>query len=151
MPSFGLASPAFDDGDPIPQEYGYTERNVNPPLEVDGVPTDAASLAIVMDDPDALEPAGKIWDHWVLWNVPVDIGTIPEGYDPKAATEGRNDFGEPGYGGPNPPDGRHTYRFVAYALDTTFDLPTDATKADLETAIDGHVLAEARLAGTYSP
>jgi len=151
MPSFTLTSPAFDDGAPIPEKDGYTEDNVNPPLSVTGVPEDAASLAIVMDDPDALEPAGKIWDHWLVWNVPADTGTIPEDYAAATATEGRNDFGETGYGGPNPPDGRHTYRFVAYALDTTLSLPPDATKEDLESAIEGHVLAEATLEGTYAP
>ncbi|CCQ33689.1 PEBP family protein [Halorhabdus tiamatea SARL4B] len=153
MVAFTLTSPAFDDGAPIPREYGYTERNVNPPLSVAGVPEDAASLAVVMDDPDALEPAGKIWDHWLVWNVPADVGTIPEGYDATEteATEGRNDFGEPGYGGPNPPDGRHTYRFVAYALDTTLSLGPGTTKDDFEAATEGHVLDEATLEGTYAP
>lgn len=151
MVAFRLTSSAFDDGAPIPREYGYTERNVNPPLSLADVPEDAASLAVVMDDPDALEPAGKIWDHWLVWNVPADIGTIPEDYDAAGATEGRNDFGEPDYGGPNPPDGRHTYRFVAYALDTTLSLGPGATKDDLEAAIEGHVLAEATLVGTYAP
>ncbi|MFB6128601.1 MAG: YbhB/YbcL family Raf kinase inhibitor-like protein [Halorhabdus sp.] len=151
MAPLELTSPAFDDGEPIPREYGYTERNVNPPLVVEGVPEDAASIAIVMDDPDALEPAGKIWDHWVVWNVPPGMGTIPEDDDAATATEGRNDFGETGYGGPNPPDGRHTYRFVAYALDTTLSLGPGATKDDLETAVEGHVLAEATLEGTYAP
>ncbi|WP_136687712.1 YbhB/YbcL family Raf kinase inhibitor-like protein [Halorhabdus amylolytica] len=150
MSSFTIRSPAFDDGAPIPEEYGYTERNVNPPLSLAGVPDDTESLAVVMDDPDALEPAGKIWDHWVVWNVPPDVTTIPEEYD-VADGEGRNDFGERGYGGPNPPDGRHTYRFVAYALDTTLSLQPGATKDDLESAIEGHVLAEDMLEGTYVP
>lgn len=151
MAPFTLSSPAFDDGAPIPEEYGYTERNVNPPLSVAGVPEGTESLAIVMDDPDALDPAGKIWDHWALWNVPPGVESIPEDYDATAASEGRNDFGEVGYGGPNPPDRVHTYRFVLYALDRDLDLTAGATKAALEEAVAGHVLAEAELTGTYAP
>ncbi|MFB6172223.1 MAG: YbhB/YbcL family Raf kinase inhibitor-like protein [Haloarculaceae archaeon] len=148
-----LRSPAFDDGDPIPEEYGYTERNVNPPLTVEDVPDGAESLALVMDDPDAMEPAGKIWDHWVVWNVPADTTDVPEGWDPGpvGAVEGQNDFGESGYGGPNPPDREHTYRFVAYALDATLDLSPGASKADFEDAATGHLVADATLEGTYAP
>jgi Raf kinase inhibitor-like YbhB/YbcL family protein len=146
-----LSSPAFRDGDPIPEQYGYTEANVNPPLELSDVPEGAQALALVVDDPDAVEPAGKIWDHWVVWNVDPDIGEIPEGWDVTGAVEGRNDYGENAYGGPNPPDRRHTYRFRAYALDSELSLATGATKAELEDAMDGHVLAEATLEGTYAP
>jgi hypothetical protein len=153
MPELRLSSPAFEDGAPIPEEYGYTERNVNPPLEVAGVPDGAESLALVMDDPDAMEPAGKVWDHWVVWNVPPGTSEIPEGWDPAAdgATEGENSWGETGWGGPNPPDREHTYRFVVYALDTTLDLPPSATKADLQDAATGHLLEDATLEGTYAP
>ncbi|MFB6161666.1 MAG: YbhB/YbcL family Raf kinase inhibitor-like protein [Haloferacaceae archaeon] len=148
-----LTSPAFDDGGPIPREYGYTERDVNPPLGVAGVPDDAASLALVMDDPDAVEPAGKVWDHWVVWNVPPDATEIPAGWSPASvgASEGQNDYGEPGYGGPNPPDGEHTYRFELYALDADLDLPASADADDLRAAAEGHVLDEALLRGTYAP
>ncbi|MFW5949870.1 MAG: YbhB/YbcL family Raf kinase inhibitor-like protein, partial [archaeon] len=148
MATFRLSSPVFDDGGPIPEEYGYQQRNVNPPLELSGIPDGAVSVAIVMDDPDAVEPAGKIWDHWVVWNVPPTVETIPEGWASDSLTEGRNDFGERGYGGPNPPDGRHTYQFSAYALDTMLDLPPGSSKHNLEAAIEGHVLAEATLEGT---
>jgi hypothetical protein len=148
-----LSSTAFGEGESIPRRYGYREENVNPPLELRDVPDDAASLAVVVDDPDAVEPAGKVWDHWVVWNVPPETTEIPEDWDPSAdgATEGTNGYGETGYGGPNPPDREHTYRFVAYALDTRLDLPVDATKSDLESATEGHVLDEAELAGTYAP
>ena len=146
-----LSSPAFDDGAPIPREYGYTEANVNPPLEITDVPTDATSLALVMDDPDAREPAGKIWDHWVVWNVDPDVDSIPRDWDAGAAVEGSNDFGERGYGGPNPPDREHTYRFVCYALPEDLDLAPGASKADLDAAIEGQILDEARLTGTYAP
>lgn len=152
MGDLTLSTPAFDDGDPIPEKYGYEVDNVNPPLVVSGVPDDAASLALVVDDPDAMEPAGKIWDHWVVWNIPPGV-EIPEGWDPTTdgATEGRNDFDETGYGGPAPPDREHTYRFKLYALDTTLDLPTSAGKDALEDAMEGHILDEAQLEGTYAP
>lgn len=152
MGDLTLSTPAFDDGDPIPEKYGYEVDNVNPPLAVSGVPDDAASLALVMDDPDAMEPAGKVWDHWVVWNIPTDV-EIPEGWDPTidGATEGSNDFDETGYGGPAPPDREHTYRFKLYALDTTLDLSGSAGKDTLEDAMEGHILDEALLEGTYAP
>ena len=146
-----LTSPAFADGAPIPRSHGYEADNVNPPLAIEGVPADTESLALVMDDPDAVEPAGKVWDHWVVWNVDPGIGEIPEGWSVAGAVEGQNDYGEPGYGGPNPPDREHTYRFRLYALDTELDLSAGATKDDLLAAIEGHVLAEAQLDGTYAP
>ncbi|MFB6082724.1 MAG: YbhB/YbcL family Raf kinase inhibitor-like protein [Halorientalis sp.] len=151
MSDLRLESPAFDDGDRIPEQYGYTESNVNPPLRVEGVPDGAASLALIVDDPDAMEPAGKIWDHWLVWNVDPDIGEIPEGWAADDATEGQNDFGEHGYGGPNPPDREHTYRFRLYALDGTLDLSPSADKEDLEDAMTGQVLASTRLEGTFTP
>jgi len=148
-----LTSPAFDDGEPIPREYGYTERNVSPPLAVAGVPEAAVSLALLVDDPDAVAPAGKVWDHWVVWNVDPATTAIPEGWDPAAsgAVEGRNDYGGRGYGGPNPPDREHTYRFELYALGTTLDLPRDSTADDVRTAAEGSVLERATLTGTYAP
>lgn len=148
-----LSSPAFRDGDPIPVEYGYTERNVNPPLELSDVPEAAESLAIVVDDPDAVEPAGKVWIHWLVWNVNPTRKRIPEDWstDTAAATEGENDYGETGYGGPNPPDREHTYRFRMFALDDTLDVPEGASLDQLERAMEGHVVAEATYEGTYAP
>lgn len=151
MRTLQLSSPTFADGAPIPDQYGYTERDVNPPLEIDGVPAETESLALVLDDPDAVEPAGKIWDHWVVWNIDPQKTSIPEGWDAPGAVEGRNDYGGFGYGGPNPPDREHTYRFTVYALDTKLELEAAATKADLEEVIDDHMLAEATLEGTYTP
>lgn len=152
MEDLTLSSPAFDDSEPIPEKHGYEADNVSPPLSVSGVPDDAESLALVVDDPDAMEPAGKIWDHWVVWNIPTDV-EIPEGWNPSAdgATEGKNDFDETGYGGPAPPDREHTYRFKLYALDTMLDLPASAGKDALEDAMEGHVRDEALLKGTYAP
>jgi hypothetical protein len=153
MAALALTSPAFEDGGPIPREYGYTERNVNPPLSVRGAPDEAQSLALLVDDPDAREPAGKVWDHWVVWNLPADIETIPEGFDPATvgASEGQNDFGEHGYGGPNPPDREHSYRFRLYATDRRLDLGANATKADVENELAGRVLGSVTLEGTYAP
>ena len=151
--ALALTSPVFDEGGPIPEEYGYTERNVNPPLELDGVPDGAASLALVVDDPDAVEPAGKVWDHWVVWNVDPGTTAIPEDWDPEAAgaTEGENDYGERGYGGPNPPDREHAYRFELYAIDAELDLLPDAGADDVRTAAEGSILETATLTGTYEP
>ncbi|MFB6185210.1 MAG: YbhB/YbcL family Raf kinase inhibitor-like protein [Haloarculaceae archaeon] len=152
MSDLSLSSPAFEDGGPIPEEYGYRERNVNPPLAIDGVPDTARSLVLIVDDPDAREPAGKIWDHWVVWNVAPDVGEIPENWSPPSEVgQGRNDYGESGYGGPNPPDREHTYRFLLYALDTTLSLDANATKDDVYDAAEGHVVAKANLEGTYAP
>jgi len=151
MAPLQLVSPAFEDGEPIPREYGYTERNVNPPLEIGGVPDDADSLALVVDDPDAVEPAGKVWDHWTVWNIDSATETIPEGWDASEAVEGENDYGDHGYGGPNPPDREHRYRFRCYALDDPVGLDAGSTKDDLLNAIEGRVVDEAQLDGTYAP
>lgn len=151
MTALAITSPAFDDGEPIPERYGYTNANVNPPLSIDGVPPDAVSLALIVDDPDAKEPAGKIWNHWLVWDVDPDRTEIPEDWSPDSAVEGQNDFGEQGYGGPNPPDREHTYRFRLYALDTTLGLPANTTKDDLVDAMTGHVVDKARIDGTFAP
>ncbi|MFC7077969.1 YbhB/YbcL family Raf kinase inhibitor-like protein [Haloarcula halophila] len=151
MADLSLTSPAFEDGERIPREHGYTEANTNPPLDIDGVPGDALSLALVVDDPDAEEPAGKVWDHWVVWNVAPDTEHIPEGWSAEDVSEGQNDYGETGWGGPNPPEREHTYRFLLYALDTKLGLSPNATKDDLYDAAGGHVLDKAKLHGTYAP
>ncbi|EMA30355.1 YbhB/YbcL family Raf kinase inhibitor-like protein [Haloarcula japonica] len=149
MADLQLRSSAFDDGERIPEEHGYSAANTNPPLEVENVPSDAESLLLIVDDPDAEEPAGKVWDHWLIWNIPPDTGRIPEGWVPDEATEGQNDFGEVGWGGPSPPDREHTYRFLLYALDTTLDLSQAADKDDVYDAASSHVVEKAQLNGTY--
>ncbi len=149
MGDITLTSPAFDDGERIPEKYGYEAENVNPPLEIAKVPDGAESLALIVDDPDAVEPAGKVWDHWVVWNIPSKMTTIPEDWDPTDATEGTNDYGTVGYGGPNPPDREHRYRFKLFALDATLDLPTETDAEALESAMDSHVLEQTQLDGTY--
>ncbi|WP_101295353.1 YbhB/YbcL family Raf kinase inhibitor-like protein [Halegenticoccus soli] len=146
-----LTSPAFGDGEPIPRRHGYREENVNPPLRIEDVPDGAASLVLLVDDPDAREPAGKVWTHWAVWNVDPDTEEITEDWTADEAAEGRNDYDERGYGGPNPPDREHAYRFRLYALDTRLPLDPGSTKAEVQEAMDGHVLAEATLTGTYAP
>ena len=146
-----LSSLEFENGEMIPEKYGYTEENVNPPLKIEDVPGKAESLILIMDDPDAMEPAGKVWDHWVVWNMDPGIREIPEGWDMKEAKAGKTDYGETKYGGPNPPDGVHTYQFRVYALDVKLDYSGTPTKADLEKKMESHVLDRAKLEGNYAP
>lgn len=143
-----VTSPAFEDGAPIPEKYGKAFANVNPPLRFEGVPDDAASLAIIVDDPDA---PGGTFDHWLVWNVPPDTTGIPEDWDPPSGVvEGTNDFGNVGYDGPRPPE-EHTYRFEGYALEGTLSVEAGAEKAALESAMDGRILARGVLTGTFAP
>lgn len=143
-----LTSPAFENGGPIPSRYTCEGENVSPPLAWSGAPRDARAMALVVDDPDA--PA-KVWVHWVLYNLPPDAGMLPEGTRGLEATarEGRNDFGDLGYGGPCPPRGTHRYRFRLFALDGHLEVGEGCTKGELLKAMEGHVLAEAELTGTY--
>ncbi|MEF8788378.1 MAG: YbhB/YbcL family Raf kinase inhibitor-like protein, partial [Planctomycetota bacterium] len=133
-----LISPAFRDGAEIPTRYTCDGDDVSPPLEISGVPDEAASLALVVDDPDA---PGRTFVHWVAWNIPPDTSELPEGKLP-AGREGTNSFGETGYGGPCPPegDGPHTYRFKLHALDAKLDLEAGAGADALYDAMDGHIL-----------
>ena len=151
MGNFKLTSSAFEDGGEIPRECGYKNGNEKPPLTINGIPEGTKSLALIMDDPDAMEPAGKVWVHWVLWNITpkmVDRTSDEFGFP---TCLGMTDFGEVGYGGPAPPDKRHTYVFKLYALDSELDLPDKSTKADVEKAMEGHIIEQATLEGTYAP
>ncbi|MFO8109517.1 MAG: YbhB/YbcL family Raf kinase inhibitor-like protein [Thermoplasmata archaeon] len=151
MSALKLESPAFENGKKIPRKYGYKKKNINPPLNIKGVSDGTKSLALIMDDPDAMAPAGKVWDHWVIWNISPNTKKIKEGSVPKEAVEGKSDYGEIGYGGPAPPDKEHTYVFKLYALDNTLPLKKGATKDKLKKAMKGHVLAKSVLKGTYAP
>ena len=146
MGNLKLTSSSFSDGGEIPREYGYKNGNKVPPLIVSGIPEGTKSLALIMDDPDAMEPAGKVWVHWVAWNIEPTTTELEN-----LTTEGMTDFGEVGYGGPAPPDKRHTYVFKLYALDSELDLPDKSTKADVEKAMEGHIVDQATLTGTYAP
>lgn len=151
MPKLKLTSPAFNDGERIPEKYGYTEENVNPPLKIKDVPNGTQSLLLIMDDPDAKEPAGKVWDHWIVYNIEPNTSFIYEDSVPPGSKEGKNDYGRNQYGGPNPPDKEHTYMFKLYALDTTLNLKSGASKKEVQDAIEGHILEETLLTGTYAP
>jgi len=115
MGNLKLTSSAFEDGGEIPREYGYKNGNKVPPLTVSGIPEGTKSLALIMDDPDAMEPAGKVWVHWVVWNILNADGPLST---KRICKLGTTDFGKVGYGGPAPPDKRHTYVFKLYALDS---------------------------------
>ena len=151
MGNLVLESPAFSNGGEIPRNYGYKNGNVSPPLKIDGISSGTQSLALIMDDPDAQAAVGKIWVHWVIWNINPNTTAIAEGSIPSEIISGKNDFGESGYGGPAPPDKRHTYLFKLYSLDTKLDLPKDATKFQVEEAMKGHILDQTKLEGTYAP
>jgi Raf kinase inhibitor-like YbhB/YbcL family protein len=147
-----LNSPAFTDQGEIPAKYTCEGSNVSPPLSWSGVPAGTKTLALVVDDPDAPDPkAPKVtWVHWVLFNVPAEVTSLAEnGTIPSGAKQGVNDFKKSNYGGPCPPIGRHRYFFKLYALDSALDAGSISTKADLEKAMKGHVLATAQRMGTY--
>lgn len=146
-----LSSSAFTENESIPEQYGHARDNVNPPLTIAGIPGEAASLALVMDDPDAVEPAGKVWLHWLVWNIDPEREKIPEGWEAADAVVGENDFGNHRYDGPDPPDDVHTYRFKLYAIDTTLDLAASASKPEVGEAMTDSVLAQTQLTGTFEP
>ncbi len=147
-----LTSTAFKEGEAIPRGYTCDGANVSPPLEWTGMPRNAKTIAIIADDPDA--PAGT-WTHWVLYNLAAEgLGLIEN--TPQTDTlkgggvQGKNDFGKIGYGGPCPPSGTHRYFFKFYALDSELPLSPGATKAEVEKAMQGHIVGQAQLMGTYS-
>src|SRR5450432_1150304 len=142
-----LTSRAFSPGGKIPKKYACDGSNVNPPLHIENVPKTARSLALIVDDPDA---PGRTWTHWLLWNINAKATEIWEDNVPQNAVEGTSDFGNAKYGGPCPPSGAHRYYFTAYALDTVLSLPSSATRAAVEKAIAGHVIAKGSLMGIYS-
>lgn len=148
-----LHSEAFDDGERIPDRHTCEGDDVSPPLAWEGVPEEAESVALVVDDPDA---PGTVWVHWVVYGLGPQRDALPEGVAPDEelgdGLQGVNDFGDSGWGGPCPPpgDGEHRYRFHLYALDVEPALGPGATKEDVLEAAEGHVLADALLTGTYS-
>lgn len=147
-----LESTAFTENGMIPFLYTCDGQDISPPLSWDAPPTGTQSLALIVDDPDA---PGQIFVHWVLYDVPPEIQQLPQAFAsqdtlPDATTQGKNDFGKLGYGGPCPPSGIHRYFFKLYALDRELGLKSGATKAQLEAAMSGHILAAAELIGRYA-
>lgn len=153
--TLSLSSSAFDPHDTIPNTYTCDGKDVSPPLDWAGVPERAQSLVLVVDDPDAPDPAApkRTFVHWLLYNLPPDAAGLPQGAAarglPSGTRQGINDWRRAGYGGPCPPIGRHRYFFKLYALDTKLPDLGRANKARIERAMQGHVLAHAELVGTY--
>ncbi|MHA3772578.1 YbhB/YbcL family Raf kinase inhibitor-like protein [Verrucomicrobiota bacterium sgz303538] len=141
-----ITSPAFANGDNIPEKYTGDGENINPPLHVEDVPQGTKSFALIAEDPDA--PRG-IFKHWAVWNIPPDTKDLSEGASLQEAMELENDFGDTGYGGPCPPSGTHRYYFRIFALDSD-NLPAPRKAKDALKAMTGHVLAEASLMGRYA-
>ncbi len=145
-----LTSPAFEQGVAIPRQYTCQGEDISPALAWTGAPSGTQSFALIMDDPDAPR---ETWVHWVVFNLPAEQTGLPAAVVPDAdlggGIQGRNSWRANGYGGPCPPSGTHRYFFTLYALDTVLSLDESATKADVLAAMQGHILAEAQLMGTY--
>jgi Raf kinase inhibitor-like YbhB/YbcL family protein len=154
--ALAFTSTAFEPGGAIPAAYTCQGKDLSVPLAWSGLPAGTRSLALIVDDPDAPDPAAPkmTWVHWVLYNIPPTATGLPEAVEPRAlpasTLEGRNDWGRTGYGGPCPPVGRHRYFFKLYALDVTLPDLGQPDKARLEQAMRGHVLAQQQLVGTYA-
>jgi Raf kinase inhibitor-like YbhB/YbcL family protein len=151
MEKLDIRSSAFGEGERIPSDFTCDGADMSPPIEWFGAPARTQSLAMIVDDPDA--PAGD-WVHWGVYDLPPSLTQLPMGIPvgeqvPGVRLQGRSDFGSLGYGGPCPPSGVHRYFFTVYALDVKLPLKPGATKKELLEAMQGHVLAEGRLTGTY--
>ena len=146
MSEFSISSPDFEEGGEIPKKCGYKIENEPPEIELHNPPSGTVATAIIMDDPDAMAAVGKVWVHWLVWCFNNALS-----WETDVGLYGKNDFGEIGWGGPAPPDKRHTYVFKAYALDIELGFDDGYSKQELEDAMKGHILAEAKLTGTFAP
>lgn len=142
-----ITSTAFGQQQTIPVKYTCDGEGINPPLEFKDVPQSAQTLALIVDDPDA---AVGTWVHWLLWNISPSINQIAENQIPGAALVGKASSGQNNYGGPCPPSGEHRYFFKLYALDSKLSIPSYSESADLQKAMQGHIIGQAQLMGTYS-
>jgi Raf kinase inhibitor-like YbhB/YbcL family protein len=161
MSNFSITSSDFNEGEEIPKKFGYKFENTHPTIEFDNIPQNTKSLSLIMDDPDAMAAVGRVWVHWLLSNLSPQTVAILTGETPMKTLEegeeddqidylkGKTDFDEIGYGGPAPPNGRHTYIFKGYALDTILDLKEGYSKQELEDSMKGHIIAESKLTGTF--
>lgn len=138
-----ITSTAFSSGSMIPEKYTCEGKNISPPLDIKGIPLNAISLVIIMEDPDA---PGGTWVHWLVWNIPV-THHIKE--NEVHGTEGLNDFGKHNYGGPCPPSGTHRYFIKVYALDCQLNLPDTTNRSQLEEEMSGNIIAYGELMGIY--
>jgi Raf kinase inhibitor-like YbhB/YbcL family protein len=141
-----ITSPAFQEGGNIPSKFTCDGSDTSPPLQITGVPSEAKSLVLIADDPDA---PGGLFTHWLVWNIPPQMNSIAEGSVSKGV-QGTNDFGKSGYGGPCPPSGTHRYSFKILALDRELDLRSGAKRSELDAATKGHIIAQGELMGRYS-
>ena len=145
--SISVTAPAFRAGGDIPAKFTCNGANVNPELKISGVPNEATSLVLIVDDPDA--PHG-LFTHWIVWNIDLKMTDVAENSAPAGGIQGTNDFGKRNYGGPCPPSGTHRYFFKIFALDTKLELKPSARRAELDAAMKGHVLAQGELMARYS-
>jgi Raf kinase inhibitor-like YbhB/YbcL family protein len=148
--TLSITSDAFNDGGTIPSKYTCDGQDISPVVSWQGIPDGTESIALIMDDPDAL---GRTFVHWVIFNIPGNATGLPEGVPSDlgdSSLQGKTDFGKIGYGGPCPPSGKpHRYFFKVYALDTELDLKSGVTKSQLEAAMKGHILAQGEMIGNY--
>ncbi len=150
-----LTSPSFEHQGPIPGKFTCDGENISPELQWSGLPQGTRSLALIVDDPDAPDPANPkmTWVHWVLYNIDPTANRLPEGVKeselPKGTLQGFNDWKKTGYGGPCPPIGEHRYFHKLYALDTVLADLNRPTKASLEKAMEGHILSKTELIAIY--
>jgi Raf kinase inhibitor-like YbhB/YbcL family protein len=141
-----IRSPAFHEGGDIPAKFTCDGGDTSPPLQITGIPSDAKSLVLIAEDPDA--PSG-VFTHWLVWNIPPQTNSVAEGSAPKGV-HGTNDFGKSGYGAPCPPSGAHRYYFKVFALDRELALPPGAKRSLLEAAMKDHVIAQGELMARYA-
>jgi Raf kinase inhibitor-like YbhB/YbcL family protein len=141
-----ITSSAFQQGGNILSKFTCDGSDTSPPLQITGIPSNAKSLVLIADDPDA---PGGLFTHWLIWNIPPQTDSIAEGSAPKGV-HGTNDFGKSGYSGPCPPPGTHRYSFKIFALDRELDLRSGAKRSQVDTAMKGHVIAQGELVGRYA-
>ena len=141
-----VTSPAFENNKTIPSKYGCDGVNVNPAIQIDDVPSGAKSLALLFDDKDAPR---KTYVHWILWNLDPSTKEIKGNSVPEGAVQGLNDFKKNTYGGPCPPTRPHKYALIVYALEVPLNLDPKSGKAELEKAMEGHIIAQGQLMGVY--
>ena len=146
MSEFSISSEDFKEGEEIPKNCGYKHGNEQPEIDIRNFPVGTKCLALIMDDPDAMGAVGKVWVHWLYYTQQTESSGL---FD--FLISGKTDFGEIGYGGPAPPYKRHTYVFKGYSLDIILDLKEGYSKQELEDAMKDHILAEAKLTGTFAP
>ncbi|MBI5679650.1 MAG: YbhB/YbcL family Raf kinase inhibitor-like protein [Methanobacterium sp.] len=152
--NFEIKSNAFVQGGQIPQKYTANGQNISPPLSWASAPVNTKSFTITCEDPDASGSGGGAFFHWIIFNIPGNVNQLAEGITNQGtldngAKQGTNDFNKIGYSGPAPPSGTHRYAFKIYALDTTLNLDVGATKNQVNSAIQGHILGEAQITGKY--